>query len=94
MNQGIQVRLGSGGIEVSVITNPDEGYWGITLRPLPEPHEVGEALEFGEHEMSESLEIGEVQIVCENLESARVLQDQVNEVVRRFVLAKAKEEMA
>lgn len=74
------IELGDGKIGVGRIAVPEGN--GLVLRPLAEAHEIGSygVVPDGKGEPQG----GDVFILCKNRESALVLQNQANEVVRAF----------
>lgn len=75
----MQIELGKGIVEVNTLTR--EGRIGILLRRQREPHRIGEFTNTGGEEYWPENEPDDCVVWLDKLESARILQDTVNEAV-------------
>lgn len=78
----MEIALGEGKVEVNTLTR--EGRIGLLLRPQSEAHEVGEWADSGGEEYFPENHPDHVVVWLDKLESARILQDTVNEAVLKM----------
>lgn len=78
----MEITLGNGTIEINTLTR--EGRIGLLLRPQDEKHEIGEFTNTGGEEYYPEDHADHVVVWLDKLESARILQDTVNEAVLKM----------
>lgn len=78
----MQITLGNGQVECNTLVR--EGRIGILLRPQARPHAVGEFAHTGGEEYYPEDHPDHVVVWLDKLESARILQDAVNEALLKM----------